>query len=353
MLVNRYRRDVSVSGRGLRGLRSVRTAAVISGARAKQYSVCLSQAEAMWAAAARVSTVASPILRYYALLQAVWAVIAASNLSNADWRPRASHGVEVDVRQRSGVLDLADVTVSALQSGAAITLASALGTPLLARSATLESLIAALPTQPLVVTGGSVPTALTVEVNAADWEIMLMGIGEHLEGDELASVMGLIESYPTFAKLPQPTRVHLDPPEAAERRAYLNWGRNSPVRSVADLPDFVDIWRVDGSGHGRGEALILPAVGGNSSAQHPLLTWFLVLHAFSILARYHPSAWQRLLDVDSSPKAVLLEQLIDTDSADALVFVEEAIEEFRHLSRGFGDGDGPPEAPNAMQHDGG
>jgi hypothetical protein len=61
---------------------------------------------------------------------------------------------------------------------------------------------------------------------------------------------------------------------------------------------------------------IRPAVGGNGEAHHPLMTYWLLLYGFSMLARYYPSEWSHLLDVDNSKLAVPLELLFDRAQTD-------------------------------------
>jgi hypothetical protein len=47
------------------------------------------------------------------------------------------------------------------------------------------------------------------------------------------------------------------------------------------------------------------------STPHPLLAWWAILFALSMLARYQPDTWTDYLDVDKSPYAVPLETLLD------------------------------------------
>jgi hypothetical protein len=56
---------------------------------------------------------------------------------------------------------------------------------------------------------------------------------------------------------------------------------------------------------------ILPVIGGNTKTMHPLVMWWAVLYALSMLARYKPSNWTRMLDVDRSPDAPAIEYLLD------------------------------------------
>jgi hypothetical protein len=54
-----------------------------------------------------------------------------------------------------------------------------------------------------------------------------------------------------------------------------------------------------------------PAVEDDAPPPSPLMTWWAILFALSMLARYHPTAWTRALDENSSPIAVNLERSLD------------------------------------------
>lgn len=56
---------------------------------------------------------------------------------------------------------------------------------------------------------------------------------------------------------------------------------------------------------------LIPYVGDNRDELSPLLIWWVLLFALSVLARYEPAAWRRALDPDHSRIAVPLEQLLD------------------------------------------
>lgn len=43
----------------------------------------------------------------------------------------------------------------------------------------------------------------------------------------------------------------------------------------------------------------------------PLINWWAILYVLSMLARYQPSGWTRMLDVDSSPDATAIEFVLD------------------------------------------
>lgn len=54
-----------------------------------------------------------------------------------------------------------------------------------------------------------------------------------------------------------------------------------------------------------------PMLGESGDLLSPLMTWWALLYALSIVARYEPDAWATTLNVDASPLAVPLERLLD------------------------------------------
>jgi len=61
---------------------------------------------------------------------------------------------------------------------------------------------------------------------------------------------------------------------------------------------------------GDDDPYIFPSIGGDQQALHPLLAWWAILFALSMLARYQPDTWTDYLDIDQSP-AVPVETLLD------------------------------------------
>jgi hypothetical protein len=82
----------------------------------------------------------------------------------------------------------------------------------------------------------------------------------------------------------------------------------------------LDSSRIEGEGYRRwptgarlyaGSRLVFPDPGETGSSLHPLMTWWLLLFGFSILARYHPKEWTEALTMGSSPIASQIEFLLD------------------------------------------
>jgi hypothetical protein len=55
---------------------------------------------------------------------------------------------------------------------------------------------------------------------------------------------------------------------------------------------------------------LVPTIGGNTEPLSPIVTWWAMLYVLSMLARYQPSAWTTMLDIDSSPDAPAVEYLL-------------------------------------------
>jgi cell wall-associated NlpC family hydrolase len=60
-----------------------------------------------------------------------------------------------------------------------------------------------------------------------------------------------------------------------------------------------------------GRRWLRPAVEGSNAPPGPLMTWWAILYALSMLARYHPVEWTQALDRDKAASAVVLERLLD------------------------------------------
>jgi len=61
-----------------------------------------------------------------------------------------------------------------------------------------------------------------------------------------------------------------------------------------------------------GDAYLFPALGDNAQPLHPLLAWWAVLYALSMVARYEPVAWTEMTSINTSTEASSIEHLLDT-----------------------------------------
>jgi hypothetical protein len=78
------------------------------------------------------------------------------------------------------------------------------------------------------------------------------------------------------------------------------------------------------------EHWLIPRVGDGSDCLSPVLLWWILLFGLSLLARYEPAAWRAALNLDQSPVADPLTQLLD----DALVIVPDLLFDAATQDRG-------------------
>ena len=75
----------------------------------------------------------------------------------------------------------------------------------------------------------------------------------------------------------------------------------------------------------RGKSLLSPTIAGSDQVLHPLMVWWQVLYALSMLTRYEPARWTKMIDVDSSAHAVAIEYVLDTALAAVPDLLDEAL----------------------------
>lgn len=69
--------------------------------------------------------------------------------------------------------------------------------------------------------------------------------------------------------------------------------------------------QIVGSVDYQGVQVVVPTLGASSESTHPLMSWWLILFALSMFARYEPKEWARVLDMNSNPQSSRIEFLQD------------------------------------------
>lgn len=336
------------------------------GARKAEYLAGLTQSEELWTASRSVGPEASPILLFYALAQASRAVCVAG-LPGDQWKAPASHGVECKVLPpaEAGTLDLGDVRVEPTGDSLLFRVARVVDSPVLQSSCSLAELIASLDNPMLFSEGvlkspkplriydawrGSVqrwddppqPSLKVgpVPVHFAETREIVPASETNLEYNRIVSpavgeVGQWLAEYPTLAGLGDPHEVHIGPSlrtmgsEISEYDAVIHWedwNAAAGDNQFSWTERFID--RVDsfsGPGNQSMSGVVYPAVGGNSRAMHPLITWWLILYGTSVLARYHPRAWVRLLNLDESVLSVPMRHLLEVGYVETRNLVAEVL----------------------------
>jgi len=129
--------------------------------------------------------------------------------------------------------------------------------------------------------------------------------------------------YPTLASLGEPTRIiHVRPLNPTEEHwkfgVEVEWKIGEPLDWGERIRYCSQLFDVPWEGGAIAKSgFVLPAVAGNTQPLHPLMIWWAILYACSMLARYWPKEWVKLLDVDSSTHAVPMVTVLETAWSEA------------------------------------
>jgi hypothetical protein len=284
------------------------------------YGAALQQCDELMTAARAVSAVSRPIPLYYSIHQAGKAIAAA--WAHDDWKA-AGHGLGQD--RSAEALWNSDVLLFRVRPqghGVFGAVASLLGGSGLTGSVELGALWSALPEiepppegrwpralpvyteSSLTLSGNSSPFrgyvpvhALTVGSATALNSLLAAyphAAGAAAEGDDTRLVMDVTPEGPSAS-------VMWPMPEVQAETDELNWAEMHKAYVSERLPSYL---RTE-------EFWLVPPVGNGSDQLRPVLLWWVLLHGLSLLARYEPAAWREALDLDFSPIADPLANLLE------------------------------------------
>lgn len=294
-----------------------------TGARRKTYAAALEQTEQMFKAAEAVGPATRPLQLFYGLSQAGRAIAAAAwSLKGTDWR-LVTHGIktsgfenpfpDIEIRTdppgtHGSFVRVSEVLDSPVWELDAVRLEEVwdvlppnLGDPLTDRDR-LTPLLAAI--------GGGTHehTLLTAAVCDIPDRVIDAGTREALAEYLL--------SYPTVAQHDSYVRTgRLGPDGPPDYTRYPHGGGELRVNWL--MPEgsaTADERRQHLLGMTRGYAgqrYFLPVITPMNREMHPLMAWWSVLYALSMLARYEPASWVSHTNVDSSRHAVSIERLLE------------------------------------------
>ena len=269
-------------------------------------------------AATAVTPATSPLNLYYGLAQAGMAIAAAH--APGEWSFN-SHGLELGDTHP----DLPDICIRPKEikagKGAFQVVASATSSSVIAGPVSIGSLWASLPDlEETPLPGTDHPAALVV---SSDMQLSMTITGEGITSQ-------------TFYHEPPAARIYIKRhmPDESDRESWIKelrtnyatarrwvadpngWQTYRPGNAVAGsarirLPDRVDeesLTEEDISAvldalapqyRYRDDRYLRPSVeAGDSPPPSPLMSWWLLLYSFSMLARYQPRKWTDLLNLD-------------------------------------------------------
>ncbi|MEV5123583.1 YaaC family protein [Streptomyces decoyicus] len=316
------------------------------GARRKTYAAALEQTGQMFRAAAVVDPATRPLQVFYGLSQAGRAIAAAAlSLKGQDWRLE-SHGIKTTGFH----LPFPDIEIRTDPpgtQGSFVKVSEVLDSPVWGTDPLrLEDVWDLLPPNlryplttrdrltPLYVDEASVGmhehSLLSAYVCDIPDRVIDAGTREAL-ADFLTSYPAVArhESYVTTGAGPEA------PPEYSRRdpgrgEMTINWqmpqgtgtgfdGLATGAERLAYLPAMTRSYA--------GDRYFLPVHPPMKRELHPLMAWWAVLYALSMFARYQPAAWTKLINVDGSEHAVLIERLLERSISHLPVLIAHTITE--------------------------
>jgi hypothetical protein len=296
--------------RQIRALRSSPPGRAGKGDRKRVFGSALEQAEQLFTAAEGAGYASRPILLFYGLSQAGRAIAAASTAAGNDSYKLSGHGIKaLDLDQRP---PLPALTVKDDGAGSFTHLAQLLGSVSLPKSAPLGQLWAAIPD--LLATPLDTGSRQYLPV----LQLQYIQSGDDVPG-ELGWIVGLPERPGGYDKIPEkeirailrsyPTLAGNHPlGEEVWFKARIDYRDRSTVRF---WPHYTYPWKADQPYRDDYDRWVFPPFDEEGNTLHPLLAWWSLLFALSMLARYEPASWISNLDVDVSPNAVPLEAALD------------------------------------------
>jgi hypothetical protein len=297
----------------LRALRHKPPGLAVEPDRRLVFGAALEQAEQLFATAALAGYASRPISLFYGLSQAGRAIAAASRLAtDDDWKLKG-HGITAPNLDDDPELPLLTLVNQGKRKGSFTQLASLLKSGTLPQQTSFGHLWRVIPelvTSPLADDSESPPVLLVTPFTVTeDYGIVkLVGFPRRLAAADEAQVVQFLGSYPTLSGLEAhpdhgPPGFHPD----GYVQALRGWRWPSPEdRDMTRLIERLTLPYRDSR-----ERRAFPALGGDTAAIHPLIAWWAILYALSMLARYVPASWTRHINVDVSVNAVPLETALD------------------------------------------
>lgn len=301
----------------------------IRGARRKTYVAALEQAQQMFAAAATVGVATRPLLLFYGLSQGGRAVAAAAkSVSNNDYALRG-HGIKANPATLNGPLIEVEVHTEGRDDASFKRLSGILASPTWGahtpltlgelwnslpegQDMSLDPTIGASPLPASVHSSVEDPSELLLVVTAIPPEVM-PSVHDNDFGPALNQFLG---RYPTLSGSVKRLSRGVGPfgGGGSVQFAYPASANSNYQQREAIAESHSTRYRL----HDR---FVFPALGANSAPLHPLLAWWALLFALSMLARYHPESWADHIAVDTSSIAVAIETLL----SDALTVVPQIL----------------------------
>ncbi|MFI8301369.1 YaaC family protein [Streptomyces nigra] len=317
--------------------------------RRKTYVASLEQSEQTFQAAAAVGTATRPMQVFYGLSQAGRAITAAAwTLKGEDWNLDA-HGIKATGFH----LPFPDVEIRTDppgSQGSFVKVSKVLDSPVWEKDPVrLEDVWDLLPPNlryPLTTRDRLTPLYTDeISVGAHDHSLLSVSVCDIpdrvIDAGTREALADFLTSYPAVARHESyvTTRALTHGSEASpEYTRYnhgggeltINWqmpqGKGSGFDGLATGAERLAHLRAMTRKH-TGDRYFLPVLPPMKRELHPLMAWWAVLYALSMLSRYQPAAWSELINVDRNQHAVPIERLLEHAINHLPILIADAITE--------------------------
>ncbi|MEU9987163.1 YaaC family protein [Streptomyces sp. NPDC048045] len=341
--------DADEAWERLRASRSDPPARANTGSRRKTYSAALEQAQQLFHAAAVVGPATRPVPVFYGLSQAGRAIAAAAWSLKGDAWQLESHGIKTTGFH----LPFPDIEIRTDppgSQGSFVKVSEVLDSPVWERDPLrLEDVWDLLPPNlryPLTTRDRLAPLYVD-EVSVGTHEHSLLSVyvcdipDRVIDAGSREALADFLTSYPAVAQHESyvTTRAPSLGSEAPpEYRRYdhgggemaINWqmpqgagtgfdGLSTGAERLAHLRAMTRSYA--------GDRYFLPTLPPMKRELHPLMAWWAVLYALSMLSRYQPAVWGTLISVDNSKYAVPIERLLERAINHLPVLIADTITE--------------------------
>ena len=336
----KYQHTVDEGWRAIRAMRHQPPGNASLKPRRLLFAAAMKQSEQFFRLSDQAGYETKPILLYYGLNQAARAIVAALAFQRDPWELNG-HGLTCPNLNSTSVLG--DVTIVDQGAGKAFQmLAKYTYSATLPNKVTFRELWACLPEGLEVPLHGSSEVWSAAKLAIVNFEDGGKKLDRTLDGRFAARLEGrlpldgmtaddawaaVLERYPELASFRSFKRrdedtIYFDrvggrgdeslpltvrqPDVSGDVVAQLSAIRNSLTGHQlleCGLPIFRD--------EDRGCTWLMPTLPPNTEPLSPITGWWAVLYVLSMLARYQPSSWTKMLDIDSSPDAPAVEYLLD------------------------------------------
>ncbi|AVV46750.1 hypothetical protein C6376_40870 [Streptomyces sp. P3] len=313
-----------------------------SGSRRKTYAAALEQAEQMFRAAKAVGPATRPLQVFYGLSQAGRAIAAAAvTLGGEDWR-LVTHGIKASGFDKP-FPDIELRTDAPGTHGSFVRVSQVLDSPVWEKDPVrLEALWDLLPvnlTYPLTNRERTTPLfAAASSIHDEDHSLLSVPVCDIpdrvIDAGTREALADFLTAYPAVAQHDSYVTIRtlsLGPAAPPDYTRYdhgggelvVNWAMPQGSATAAERRKHL---RAMTRGY-VGLRFFLPVLSSLKRELHPLMAWWAVLYALSMLARYEPASWVTNISVDNSEHAVPIERLLERALTHLPVLIADTIAE--------------------------